>query len=280
MNSANQHLIIGATGKTGSRVMQQLKKLGHNPIGASRKRLKEFDWVQFDWNDPTTWAAALHGADSVYLTYYPDLAVPKAPEDISRFCALAKIKGVQHITLLSGRGEPAAQVSENIVKQSGINWTIVRAAWFNQNFSEGLFKQFITSGKIALPVGATSEPFVDVDDIAEVVTASLTDPKHAGELYEVTGPELLSFEQLSQRFSQVLKQKVSFEHISLTDFRSEMTAGQVDVGAIEALTYLFTEVLDGRSEFLTDGIQRALGRSPKSFDQYILDNAHLFVEAA
>ena len=160
MNTAIQHLIIGATGKTGSRIMQGLKSLGHNPKGASRH-----GEVHFDWEEQTTWSAALNGIDSVYLTYYPDLAVPQAPEDISRFCALAKMKGVKHITVLSGRSEPAAQVCENIIKQSGLSWTVVRASWFDQNFSEGLFRQFIMDGNIALPVTDVTEPFIDIDDI-------------------------------------------------------------------------------------------------------------------
>lgn len=273
MNNKSRQLIIGSTGKTGSRVMQRLSQLKYNPVGAARG-----GEVYFDWNDATTWGPALNNIDTVYLTYYPDLAIPKAPEDISRFCALAKMRGVKHITLLSGRGEPAAQTCENIVKESGMDWTIVRAAWFNQNFSEGLFKQFITAGKIALPVDETTEPFVDADDIAEVVVASLTQLGHAGELYEVTGSELLSFKQLAEKFSQVLATKVSFEQISLEQFQQNLKQSDVDSGAIEALTYLFTEVLDGRNEFLTDGIDKALGRKPKTFGQYILDNYACFRE--
>ena len=134
--------------------MQGLQALGFNPKGASRN-----GELHFDWNDPTTWSAALNGIDSIYLTYYPDLAIPKAPEDISKFCALAKMKGIKHITVLSGRAEPAAQVCENIIQQSGISWTVVRASWFNQNFSEGLFRQFIMDRRIALPVDEVTEPF-------------------------------------------------------------------------------------------------------------------------
>lgn len=274
MNLTTQHLVIGATGKTGSRVMQQLQRLGYQPKGASRHG--EF---KFEWTDPTTWAQALTGVESVYVTYYPDLAVPQAPEDISRFCALAKIKGVNHVTLLSGRGEPAAQVCENIVKQSGMSWTIVRAAWFNQNFSEGLFKQFIDSGCIALPVSNITEPFVDIDDIADVVTASLTQAGHSGELYEVTGPKLLSFADLAKHFTEKLNRPIAFQEITLETFQSELQSDGVDEGTIGALTYLFTEVLDGRNEFITDGVERALGRKPKSFSKYVEDNAHFFKEA-
>ena len=271
MNTTTQHLVIGASGKTGIRVMAGLKSLGYQPKGASRS-----GDVSFDWNDESTWAKALNGIDAVYLTYYPDLAIPKAPGDISKFCALAKLRGIKHITLLSGRGEPAAQDCENIVKQSGLSWTIVRASWFNQNFSEGMFRDLIMSGSIALPVDATTEPFIDADDIAAVVIASLTEPQHSGELYEVTGPELLNFADLAEKFSANLGREISFQQITLDEFQAGLAAAHVDEGAIEALTYLFTEVLDGRNDYLSDGVQRALGRVPKSFDQYISDNKHFF----
>lgn len=274
MQSNTQHLIIGASGKTGSRVLQGLKERGFNPIGASRH-----GDVYFDWNEPESWSRALHGVDSVYLTYYPDLAVPKAPEDIAKFCALAKIKGVKHITLLSGRGEPAAQICESIVQQSGLSSTVVRASWFNQNFSEGMFRDYIVGGTIALPVSVITEPFVDVDDIADVVLASLTEAGHTGQLYEVTGPELLSFAQLAARFTELLGTPVQFVQVTLEQFVESLQQHGVDSGAIDMLQYLFTEVLDGRNEYVADGVQQALGRPPRSFNQFILNNAHAFARA-
>ena len=273
MNTATQHLIIGSTGKTGSRVMAGLQTMGFNPKGASRH-----GEVHFDWEDSTSWSAALNGVDAVYLTYYPDLAIPKAPEDISRFCALAKMKGVKHITLLSGRSEPAAQHSENIIRQSGISWTIVRAAWFDQNFSEGLFQKFVIDGRIALPVTDVTEPFIDIDDIAEVVVASLTDTRHSGQLYEVTGPELISFAEIAEKFSSQLNRPIEFEPISLAEFESRLIDEQQPRELIDTLIYLFGEVLDGRSESTTDGVYRALGRSATNFDYYIQKNRAHFSE--
>lgn len=275
MKTTIQHLVIGGSGKTGARVIQGLKSMGYDPIGASRN-----GEAHFDWNAPYTWGPALNFVDSVYLTYYPDLAIPRAAEDISRFCALAKMKGVKHITLLSGRGEPAAQDCEDIVRQSGMSWTIVRAAWFNQNFSEGMFRQYIVDGKIALPVGEVAEPFIDIDDIAEVVLASLTQAGHSNQLYEVTGPELLSFSQLASRFSERLGRPIKFEQLGIDAFRSRLQVAQVETSAIEMLTYLFTEVLDGRNAFTADGVQRALGRPARNFDQFIVNNMPCFTEVA
>ncbi|GAB5379645.1 MAG: NAD(P)H-binding protein [Aliiglaciecola sp.] len=267
----NTYLVIGATGKTGARVHKKLDELGLDVKGANRN-----GQIHFDWRAPETWAASLIGVDAVYLTYYPDLAIPEAPDDIAKFCALAKIKGVKHITLLSGRGEPAAQVCEEIVRTSGLSWTIVRASWFNQNFSEGMFRDFIEAGDIALPVGSVSEPFIDVDDICDVVVQSLLEPKHNGQLYEVTGPELLSFSQLAETFTTVLQRPVYFTQVTLEEFVSNMQSNDVDPKAIEMLTYLFTEVLDGRNEQTSDGVERALGRPAKQFKEFIVDNAEAF----
>ena len=275
MNTQKQHLVIGSTGKTGSRVLKGLKALGFAPKGASRH-----GDVTFDWDNQTTWAAALNNIDAVYLTYYPDLAIPKAPEDISKFCALAKIKGVKHITLLSGRAEPAAQICENIIMQSGVSWTIIRASWFDQNFSEGLFRQFVIDGAIALPVSDVTEPFIDIDDIAEIAIASLTEQKHSGQLYEVTGPELISFADIADKFSKHLNRTVAFESISMVEFERRLKKSGVQQGAIEALIYLFGEVLDGRSESTTDGVERALGRRATSFDAYVQRNRQAFTEVA
>lgn len=275
MQNTTKYLVIGATGKTGSRVIQGLRDLGLTAIGGSRN-----GDVQFDWNASETWSAALTEVNSVYLTYYPDLAVPTAPDDIAKFCALAKIKGVDHITLLSGRGEPAAQVCEEILKNSGLSWTIVRASWFNQNFSEGMFKDYILEGKISLPVGLVTEPFIDIDDIADVVLASLTDNSHSGQVYEVTGPELLSFSQLANRFSAFLDKPIQFIQVTRGEFVEGLTNNNVDPKAIEMLLYLFTEVLDGRNEYLADGVERALGRRPRNFNEFILKNKKAFTEAS
>lgn len=269
-NTSN-YLIIGATGKTGARVYNELAAQGLNVKGASRH-----GEVHFDWRAPETWGASLVDIDAVYLTYYPDLAIPEAPEDIAKFCALAKIKGVKHITLLSGRGEPAAQVCEELVQTSGLSWTIVRASWFNQNFSEGMFRDFIDAGTIALPVGAVTEPFIDVNDICDVVVASLLDSKHNGKLYEVTGPELLSFGQLADVFTQALNRPVNFIQISQEAFVAQMQSHGVDPKAIDMLTYLFTEVLDGRNEYVVDGVEQALGRPAKGFTEFVIDNLPAF----
>lgn len=258
-------LVIGSTGKTGKRVLSKLQDKGVPVRQGSRSSNPAFDWEQ-----PNSWEAALEGIETVYLTYYPDLAVPAAPTAIANFCKEARRLGTKHIVLLSGRGEPAAQHCEAIVMTSGMEWTVIRASWFNQNFSEGAFADLVEAGTIALPVSDVGEPFIDVDDIADVAVAALTEAKHQGQLYEVTGPRLLSFRDVAGELSQGLNRDIQFVPVSMAQFTAEMLKQGTPQGALAMLEFLFQEVLDGRNSVPCDGVQRALGRPPKDFRDYAL----------
>ncbi len=149
--------------------------------------------MRFDWAEPGTWEDVLRGIGSVYLTFAPDLAVPGASELIRAFSARAVASGVENIVLLSGRGEPQVLPSEQAVRESGARFTILRSSWFAQNFSEGHFAEQVRSGVFAFPGGDCAEPFLDIEDIADVAVAALTDSRHSGKIYELTGPRLLTF---------------------------------------------------------------------------------------
>ncbi len=261
----NTVLVVGGTGKTGKRVAQKLSANNINVrIGSRTER------PTFDWEIPTTWPAAVKDVKAVYLTYYPDLAVPQAPAAISDFCELAEQAGVEHIVLLSGRGEPAAQHCEKIVQESGMAWTIIRASWFNQNFSEGAFYPMVAAGLLALPVGDVGEPFIDIEDIADVAVAALTESGHKGQLYEVTGPRLLTFKNVAAELSDVLDNEVQFISISEEHFITQLNKQNVPEDTIDMLLFLFGEVLDGRNAMVCDGVERALGRPAKDFSDYAI----------
>lgn len=268
MNNSNPILVIGGTGKTGSRVAQRLEKMGIPVRLGSRS-----ETPAFDWENPATWAATLQGVKAVYITYYPDLAVPEAPEAIHAFCQLAVKSGVEHLVLLSGRGEEEAQRCEEIVKHAGADWTILRCSWFSQNFSEGFIRDFVVAGHIALPAGAVREPFVDAEDIADVAVAALTESGHAGQLYELTGPRLLSFTDAVYEIAKATGQSLEYTQIPQQAFIGALTKQNVPSGAVGLLDYLFSTVLDGRNEKLTDGVQRALGRQPRDFSTYAQQTA-------
>ena len=144
----------------------------------------------------------------------------------------------------------------------------MRCSWFSQNFSEGHFLEPVLEGTVALPVDGVGEPFVDVDDIADVAVAALTEDGHAGELYELTGPRLLTFAGAVAEIGAATGREIAFVPIT----RDEYAAGMADAGLPDDIiwltSYLFEEVLDGRNESLTDGVQRALGREPRDFADY------------
>jgi uncharacterized protein YbjT (DUF2867 family) len=261
-------LVLGATGKTGRRIVSSLENLGVPVRLGSRSASPSFDW-----NNSANWDQCLEGVTRIYINYAPDLAMPGATDAISELVRRAKVAGVQHLVLLSGRGEEEAQACEEIVKASGIGWTIVRASWFNQNFSEGAFVEMVQSGQITLPDVSTPEPFVDVDDIAEVVVVALTQPGHAGELYEVTGPRMLTLADIAAELTTATGRTIQYTPVPHDAFVQGVAESGAPQDVLWMLDYLFATVLDGRNAYLTDGVQRALGRAPKDFAEYAKDVA-------
>ncbi len=146
--------------------------------------------------------------------------------------------------------------------------TVVRASWFAQNFSEGFFRDDLLAGEVALPVGDVREPFIDIDDIADVVTAALIDPRHAGQVYEVTGPRLLTFREAVDEIADASGRVITTVPVTVTAYLTAMTDAGVPQELTELMAYLFTEVLDGRNASIGDGVQRALGRPARDFTEF------------
>ncbi|MGF6924751.1 uncharacterized protein YbjT (DUF2867 family) [Chitinophaga sp. W2I13] len=256
-------LVLGGTGKTGSRVAAQLTEKGW-PVRIGSRSANP----AFDWEDTSTWEPALQGIDAVYLSYHPDLAIPGAVDTVRSFTQTAVKNGIKKIVLLSGRGEKEAQACEQIIMNSGISWTILRCAWFSQNFSEGYLLDPLLAGHVALPAGNVAEPFVDVDDIADVAIAALTTENHNGQLYELTGPRLMTFEEAVREIAEAAGRPIQYQAIPMEAYKAMLIEYNIPDDFIWLVTYLFAEVLDGRNAHLTDGVQRALGRAPRDFSDY------------
>jgi uncharacterized protein YbjT (DUF2867 family) len=261
-------LVLGGTGKTGRRVSQRLAARGLPTRIGSRSGTPPFDW-----EDRATWAPALQDVGPVYVSYYPDLAVPGAVETVGSFAELAVENGVPRLVLLAGRGEPEAELAEQAVRDSGAELTIVRSTWFAQNFSEDYMLDYVLRGEVALPAGDVPEPFVDADDIADVAVAALTEDGHEGQLYELTGPRLLTFAEAVDEIATASGREIRYVPVSLEEHAAAAAEQGVPGEFIDLLTYLFGEVLDGRNAHLTDGVQRALGRGPRDFSEFARDAA-------
>ena len=261
--TAKTTLVLGGTGKTGRRIAEQLaaRKL---PVRIGSRSATP----AFDWDNRSSWAAALANVDAVYISYYPDLAAPGATDAIRAFSDLAVRSGVRRLVLLSGRGEQEAQRCEEIVKQSGVQWTVLCCSWFNQNFSEDYLRDSVLAGEVTLPVSDVPEPFVDAEDIADVAVAALTDDRHVGQLYELTGPRLLTFADAVGEIGAASGRDVRLARVSGEEFAAGLAGHGVPADVISLLRYLFTEVLDGRNANLADGVQRALGRPARDFREF------------
>lgn len=256
--------IIGHKGKTGARVMQRLAALGYPLRGLSRSSA-----IAFDWERPETWPDALRGIKAAYVTYQPDLAVPAAEAHIREFLAVAKQAGIEHIVLLSGRGEDGAQRAEQILIDSGITWNVVRASWFSQNFSESFMLDSLLSGELALPADAVLEPFVDADDIADVAVAALTQPALHNQLFEVTGPRAITFAECVATIAEVTGSELRYTPMPLAAFIEVLESIGVPADVRWLLNELFGTVLDGRNTPTTDDVERTLQRPATDFRDYV-----------
>lgn len=262
-------LVLGSTGKTGRRVVSRLRERGVPVRAASRNSAT----ATFDWNDSDTWEGVLWGVEAIYISYAPDLAIPGATEAIEKFVERAVLANVKRLVLLSGRGEEEAQRCELIVQGSPLEWTVVRASWFSQNFSEGEFRDMVLAGAITLPATDVPEPFVDIDDIADVAVEALTDQRHHGEIYEVTGPRMFTFREAAEKIAKAVGREVAFIPLTTAEFSEAVAESDVPSDIAWLLNYLFETVLDGRNAHVCDGVYRALGRQPKDFSVFVREAA-------
>jgi uncharacterized protein YbjT (DUF2867 family) len=257
-------LIVGKNGKTGWRVDRRLQALGYPTRAVSRSTSPAFDW-----EDPRTWRGAMDGTRSAYITFHPDLAIPGAEQTIRDFVQVAAELGLRHLVLLSGRGEAGARRAELALEQSGLEWNVVRASWFMQNFSENFMIEGILSGELMLPAGDIAEPFIDVDDIADVAVATLTRPELRNRLFEVSGPRAMTFAQCAETISEATGYPVKYTQIPIDAFIDGLRAQGLPRPVLWLMRELFTVVFDGRNSTPTGGVEAALGRPATDFREYV-----------
>ncbi|MET9544536.1 NAD(P)H-binding protein [Streptomyces sp. NPDC006627] len=262
-------LVTGATGRVGRRVVESAEAAGLTVRPASRAGAARFDWA-----DRSTWADALRGADAAHLAYLPDVGAPGAAEAVGAFARLAVELGVRRLTLLSARGEPQAHATEQAVRDSGAEWTVVRAAWFAQNFSEGPLLDGMRGGELVFPGGDVLEPFIDTRDIADVVVAALTGgDRFTGRTLDLTGPRLLSFREAVAEVSAAAGRDIAYVPVPARDYGAALREFGVPAAEAEFLVELFETNLDGRNAVLSEGVREVLGREHRDFSDYVKECA-------
>ena len=257
-------LVIGKNAKTGLRVDQRLQALGYATRAVSRSTVPAFDW-----EDSSTWRDALTGTESAYVMFYPDLAIPGAEQIMRQFIEVARDSGLRHLVLLSGRGEQGAERAETALIESGLEWNVVRSSWFMQNFSEGFMIEGILNGDLTLPAGDIVEPFIDIDDIADVAVAALNRDELRNRLFEVSGPRAMTFAQCAEEISQVVGYPVNYTRITIEEFLQTLRQQGLPESMLWLMNELFTVVFDGRNSEPAAGVEEALGRPATDFSEYL-----------
>lgn len=258
-------LVMAGTGKTGRRLVRTLRAAGQHVRAASRS-----GEVRFDWSQRATWQPALAGASAVYLL------APEDPALAVDFVATAVDSGVGRIVALSGRGidqiegdfSPGMVAAEEAVQNSGVQWTIIRPNNFNQNFNEDLWRQPLLDGRLALPMGATPEPFIDAQDIADVAATLLTSHGHHEQVYDLSGPRALTFATAVATIARAADRSIRYVELTPAQYQAELLAqGHLEETAT-ALNIMFAGMRAGHLAEPTDTVRRVLGRDPLDFDSY------------
>lgn len=268
----NTVLVLGATGKSGRRVAARLRLRGVTVRAASRSSA-----TPFDWSDPAGWDAALKGVDAVYVV------PPNVPGPVHEFVERAQAAGVERLVLLSGQGADTwgdstfgrdMRSAEDAVRGSALEWTVVRASNFDQNFDEELWHAPLVAGELALPAGDVPEPFVDLEDVADVAAAVLTEPgRHAGRIHELTGPRALTFAEAVEVISRASGLPMTYRQISPAEYAADLVGQGLDTDVARDLAEMYVIMERGVIAETTDGVADVLGRPPRAFEDYALRTA-------
>ncbi|MFJ9638439.1 NAD(P)H-binding protein [Streptomyces sp. NPDC101178] len=259
-------LVLGATGKTGRRVVARLRDSGTAMVRPASRSGE----VRFDWTLPDTWEPALAGADALYLV---------APDDLSpvrEFVRQAEASGVRRFVVLSGRsiekaGEEFGQgmaAAEAAVRETGAAWTVLRPNNFFQNFDEDLWLGPLRAGRLGLPIGDMPEPFIDAEDVAAVAAAVLTEDGHEGKAYDLSGPRALTFAEAVRTIAEAAGRPIRYEELTPAAYRTELLAEGWPEAAADALNAMFALHRAGHTAEVTDGVQQVLGRAPADLEPW------------
>jgi uncharacterized protein YbjT (DUF2867 family) len=302
MNDIGRRILVtGATGTVGSEVVKQLvssftssSSLDQSVIRAavhSQNKADKFsqygeivETVDMDYNKPETIEAALHKVDKLFLLALPSLNMTDISSKVIRE---AKKNGVQSIVKLSVFGadaEPGIIIGrlhrqeEKIIEESGIPYTFLRSSAFMQNFVNYFGYNIKAQNAIYLPAGEGKVSFVDARDVAAAAAKLLSENnrKHDNKAYVITGPEALSYSQVTEIISKEIGRKISYIDTEEEDARKAMESMGVEDWLIDAILEDFYNTKVGNRSKTTNAVEQILGRKPTSFAQFVRDYANSF----
>ncbi|GAA0594469.1 NAD(P)H-binding protein [Kutzneria viridogrisea] len=267
--SKDATLVLGATGKTGRRIAARLRLRGTPVRTASRSSR-----TPFDWSDPDTWDAALQDVAVAYVV------APRVPGPVHEFVVRAEAAGVRRLVLLSGRGADTwgdstfgldMRSAEEAVRGSSLEWTVLRPSNFDQNFDEDVFHPPLIAGELALPAGEVPEPFIDIEDVADAATAALTESgRHAGRIYELSGPRALTFREAVELISRASGQPIAFRQITPAEYAATLVEEGLSKEDADHVSEMFVLMERRLAAETTDDLATVLGREPRTFEEYVV----------
>ena len=281
-------LLTGVTGKTGGASAQALLKKGikfraivRNAGKATALQAAGVELVIGDVTDRAVLEKAMTGVDKALMT------MPNGEKQLElekQFVDVAKARGVQHVVKMSSmEAVPTAKApipkihyaSEQYLQKSGLAWTMIKPNFFMQNFlgSGGTIKE---QGKFFLPMAQGKTVMIDTRDIGACVAVVMTTPGHAGQAYELTGPEERGFADAAERFTKVLGRKIEYVHVPMPAYRQTLARFLTNEWHLNAVCELFQEIADGQDLHLTGTVQKLTGKPPTALEQFIRDHQAVF----
>ena len=265
-------LVLGATGKTGRRLLPLLDSRGVRAKPTSRTERRGY--VPFDWARPQTWLPAVAGVEAIYLVP-PDL-VEDPSADIAAFLDVAHGAGARRIVVLSSLGltfpgEPPASGRRKVeaaIMRPDFEWTVIRPSGFHQNFSEGFLAPGVHAGLVRTATGAGKAALVDAHDIAAVTAMALSGEGHDNQVYAVTGPEALSFGEAVQIIAGATGRPIGHGALSEGEFRALLLGFGLPADYADVVVRDQIAIGDGFGAEVTEVVARVTGRRPIDFRQF------------
>ena len=284
-------LVTGSTGTTGMEVLKALKArdvvaraLVRDVTKAHHLRDLGFEPVTGDLGDPRTLGPAFEGVEKAYLV---SPMGPMQSEFEQAFLETAMQAGVKHVVKLSviGASPEAPQrfarthaKVEQALKESGMAWTLLRPTGFMQNTLS--WGARVLDGTFYSPVPDAAFSIVDARDVAEVAAVALTEEGHAGKAYGLSGPEAVSYRDQAKRVFAAAGREIAVEEIPVEALKRELVRAGVPPWNAEGLSEQFELYAGGGAQMVTSGVKDALGRDPRTIDEFAKDHVDAFKEQA
>lgn len=278
------YLITGATGNVGKYVLEQLGSQNVFAGISSEKSLKRMGkGIQYRiirFGDEKTYETALKDMDCVFLMRPPNISNIK--RDILPFLKRMKEMAVNHVVFLSLAGAdknkfvPHYKI-EQYIMDLGINYTFLRPTFFMQNLSTTHLNEIQTKREIIVPAGKGKTNFIDVRDIASAAASVIGKEAYYNKAYTITGEKSYTYYEIADIMSELLKKKIQYNNPSVIRFFSEMRRKKYPVAFIIVMIGIYYTTKLGKADINTDDLEKLIGRKPISFNQFVLDNANIFL---